>query len=683
MTFPSTTTVIMEHLNQLFSRLTNLTDDMNWNPSKEKESLAEAIAFAESIVRQEVVVPLLFLLQRVQLDPETRQPLSSNTPETLKVGKRAFLFLSKLYQVAEARLGQAGWYPTTKAATGAGCIIYRHCETREESEEPILPGISWEGSLMQSLPTLISPGVIGQHDMRRVCWLAHVVNWQPAEEEVGTDGETGEEGEKGEKGEKGEIGEAGEAEETEETGATGETEEADNVLLSSLSAACRDRSVSVFDVLTVEASNAVGGTRMVSLRQMTIGPWRGLHQFIETEVDVSKEIGESLEAWYTVSLLGATLMSMEAESSSSSSVPSPTPRVLVLGLGGGSIPSFLARHAPMANVEVVELSRSVAVAAQQMFGVECDILPKKTKKETNKRRRWTATADGEAVPLKKSKALPSARSRRQRQRQQQSGTQLPQQARPWTRKRRTEEKTKESKENNPRRKTPVHIADAGDFVMNAAEAGQTFDAVIVDVYTSERFPPSLLSKKFFESLRCLAGKHGVVALNAGCSDDPQHATVLALMEGAFSGGGATAASSLLVVTEIAELNETKGETRSYESAVLIGKMGTGNMADSSLLRAERWKELEEREGGDKRSAVDLSALPFRLAEVHVLQQDQAFFHQHLEWRQLLWQDNEKSSKVRRKRTKEVKMVAKDDVAWSLFGDEEEESSSSDESEESD
>ena len=658
----------MEHLNQLLTRLTNLTDDMNWNPSKEKESLANitpAIAFAESIVRREVVVPLLFLLQRVQLDPETRQPLSSNTPETLKVGKRAFLFLSKLYQVAEARLGQAGWYPTTKAATGAGCIIYRHCETGEESEEPILPGISWEGSLMQSLPTLISPGVIGQHDMRRVCWLAHVVNFQPAEEEVGEDGEPGEPREPGETG---------------ATGETGETEEADNVLLSSLSAACRDRSVSVFDVLTVEASNAVGGTRMVSLRQMTIGPWRGLHQFIETEVDVSKQIGESLEAWYTVSLLGATLMSMEAESSSSSSIPSPTPRVLVLGLGGGSIPSFLARHAPMANVEVVELSRSVAVAAQQMFGVECDILPKKTKKETNKRRRWTATAE----------ALPSARSRRQRQRQQQSGTQLPQQARPWTRKRRTEEKTKESKENNPRRKTPVHIADAGDFVMNAAEAGQTFDAVIVDVYTSERFPSSLLSKKFFESLRCLAGKHGVVALNAGCSDDPQHATVLALMEGAFSGGGAAAASSLLVVTEIAELNETKGETRSYESAVLIGKMGTGNMADSSLLRAERWKELEEREGGDQRSAVDLSALPFRLAEVQVLQQDQAF-HQHcnfsgngnnLEWRQLLWQDNEKSSKVRRKRTKEVKMVAKDDVAWSLFGDEEEESSSS-ESEESD
>jgi len=341
----------------------------------------------------------------------------------------------------------------------------------------------------------------------------------------------------------------------------------------------------------------------------------------------------------------------------------------------------------MANVEVVELSRSVAVAAQQMFGVECDILPKKTEKETNKRRRWTATAE----------ALPSARSRRQRQRQQQSGTQLPQQARPWTRKRRTEEKTKESKENNPRRKTPVHIADAGDFVMNAAEAGQTFDAVIVDVYTSERFPSSLLSKKFFESLRCLAGKHGVVALNAGCSDDPQHATVLALMEGAFSGGGAAAASSLLVVTEIAELNETKGETRSYESAVLIGKMGTGNMADSSLLRAERWKELEEREGGDQRSAVDLSALPFRLAEVQVLQQDQEAFHQHcnfsgngnnLEWRQLLWQDNEKSSKVRRKRTKDVKMVAKDDIAWSLFGDEEDEGSSStcnsnSESEESD
>ena len=88
----------MDHLDQLLSRLTSLT---NWNPSKEKESLAKAIAlaiaFAESIVRREVVVPLLFLLQRVKLDPETREPLSSNTPETLEIGKRAFLFLSKRY----------------------------------------------------------------------------------------------------------------------------------------------------------------------------------------------------------------------------------------------------------------------------------------------------------------------------------------------------------------------------------------------------------------------------------------------------------------------------------------------------------------------------------------------------------------------------------------------------------
>ena len=143
---------------------------------------------------------------------------------------------------------------------------------------------------MQSLLTLISPGVIGQHENveRRICWLAHVVSWQPANEQ---DGEEGEEEEGG--------------------------EEEDNVLLSSVSTtSCRDPSVSVLDVLTMEATNAEGGTRMVLLRQMTIGPWRGVHQFIETEVDVSKQIGESLEAWYTVSLLGATLMSIKRSAKS-------------------------------------------------------------------------------------------------------------------------------------------------------------------------------------------------------------------------------------------------------------------------------------------------------------------------------------------------------------------------------
>ena len=235
-----------------------------------------------------------------------------------------------------------------------------------------------------------------------------------------------------------------------------------------------------------------------------------------------------------------------------------------------------------------------------------------------------------------------------------------------------------SKKDNSRRerKIPlVHIADAGDFVMDAAEAGQTFDAIIVDVYTSERFPSSLLSKKFFDSLKCLAGTHGVVALNAGCSDDPQHAKVLALMEAAFS--------NVMAVTEIgataAELDEriTKGqeETRSYESAVLIGKMGVENLADSSLLRAERWKELvemeeEEEKEEDKRlvDLVNLSALPFRLAVVvhDKAVQDGNCSGRRMEWRQLLWQDNNESSKVCRKITKEVKMVAKDDVAWSLF-----------------
>jgi hypothetical protein len=45
MSFPPTKTV-MNHLNQLSVSLTNLTDT-NWNPWKKKESLANAITFAE------------------------------------------------------------------------------------------------------------------------------------------------------------------------------------------------------------------------------------------------------------------------------------------------------------------------------------------------------------------------------------------------------------------------------------------------------------------------------------------------------------------------------------------------------------------------------------------------------------------------------------------------------------
>jgi hypothetical protein len=43
----------------------------------------------------------------------------------------------------------------------------------------------------------------------------------------------------------------------------------------------------------------------------------------------------------------------------------------------------------------------------------------------------------------------------------------------------------------------------------------------------------------------------------------------------------------------------------------------------------------------------------------------------MEWLQVLWQDNEESSSLRK--TEELTMVAKDDVAWSLFGGDESDS----------
>ena len=156
------------------------------------------------------------------------------------------------------------------------------------------------------------------------------------------------------------------------------------------------------------------------------------------------------------------------------------------------------------------------------------------------------------------------------------------------------------------------------------------------------------------------------------------------MEEAFSKGAAvgeaitastattttfTSSSSLLVVTELAELDEANG-TRSYESAVLIGQMGAA-ASDSMLLSPERWKVLEGKgEQKNLSSVVDLSTLPFRLAEVQERKIHCNGSGGSMEWRQVLWQDNDESSSHKKK---EVTMVAKDNAAWSLFGDDESDS----------
>ena len=94
-------------------------------------------------------------------------------------------------------------------------------------------------------------------------------------------------------------------------------------------------------------------------------------------------------------------------------------------------------------------------------------------------------------------------------------------------------------------------------------------------------------------------------------------------------------------------------------------------SDSMLLSPERWKVLEGKgEQKNLSSVVDLSTLPFRLAEVQERKIHCNGSGGSMEWRQVLWQDNDESSSHKKK---EVTMVAKDNAAWSLFGDDESDS----------
>jgi hypothetical protein len=205
------------------------------------------------------------------------------------------------------------------------------------------------------------------------------------------------------------------------------------------------------------------------------------------------------------------------------------------------------------------------------------------------------------------------------------------------------------------------VADAQTFVADACRSGQTFHAIIIDVYASERFPPSLCTPAFFDSCRALvAPTQGVVALNAGCADDPLHLQVLQTMRDAFQpcpatcgndratsggcsggAGGRTAklaaSLSVVAVTELAvemdaadrfaaqtsssggdlatgggggsgdqgSSSSGSGGARAYESAVLLGRCGVARA--EALLSAEAWAAVLT--GGDPRTSTTADAAP--------------------------------------------------------------------------
>jgi len=183
----------------------------------------------------------------------------------------------------------------------------------------------------------------------------------------------------------------------------------------------------------------------------------------------------------------------------------------------------------------------------------------------------------------------------------------------------------------------IHVGDARTFVSEAVDARQTFDAILIDVYSFERFPPDLCTDEFF-FLNCkelVAPVQGVVAVNAGCADDPLHQQVLQTITKAFQTTepkpesdpppfvSSSSSSSVVAVTELAvEINNgedhasaqtsssssgqpnnnfdnfgsgsqssnnqssSTDNARAYESAGLIGRCGSVN-ADA-LFSTKAW-----------------------------------------------------------------------------------------------
>ena len=169
-------------------------------------------------------------------------------------------------------------------------------------------------------------------------------------------------------------------------------------------------------------------------------------------------------------------LSLVACSTSESTYLLGNPRLLVIGLGGGALPAFIGRHWPHFQVDAVEIDSRVIEAAIRWFGLQVE----------------TTTSPLQATDCGFS----------------------------------------EDAEGRPCR---VHCADAAEFV--SAAAPQSFDCVLLDVYTNACFPPSLLSTSFFQHLRRVLTPCGSLVVNAGIGSDCR--SVLALARDAFGAGDAT------------------------------------------------------------------------------------------------------------------------------------------------
>lgn len=338
-------------------------------------------------------------------------------------------------------------------------------------------------------------------------------------------------------------------------------------------------------------------------RQLIIGCWQGIGcAFRETETDLSYPPGSHLEAWYTVTLAGIGLLaaadvetttaSAAASSSSSSAAASsppsalPSKRVLVIGLGGGALVSFLAHHAPHFAIEVVELSQTVAEVAERWFGVRFQ--------------RSLIGGGGEQAGEGEKEAAPSSPDLAV-----QDGFASASSGAPCV----------------------LHVMDALDFVRDAKPG--SFDLILLDVYTSAVFPPSLLNADFFRQLRrmltkrrsaLLAGTEpevGTLLVNAGVGADRER-----VLECASEAFGETycrmlldrktavpaAAAAASASSSSAPAAAAVDSEASQENGVLLAGSIVSNFRDRLNVVAWRKRVVE-------RQPADLPPLPFELSSI--------------------------------------------------------------------
>jgi SAM-dependent methyltransferase len=340
---------------------------------------------------------------------------------------------------------------------------------------------------------------------------------------------------------------------------------------------------SVLDVIETAADGA-----MLTMRQLVRGPWRGVNEFRESEVDASAPPGAGLENFYATTL--AALAAFHAAGQPGVAAAAQPRKVLLIGLGGGSIASFLLRYCGSSRVAVtaVEISAEAARASERYFGVPL---------------RPSQLAREEAVPpqdlLGAAPPLPNLselglggaqqeqpeqqRRRQQRQRQQQR--------RKRARTGRDADATASGNGAAPPEApleglVDVYIDDALAF-LRRPDAAAAFDFVIVDVYTAGAFPAPLLVPEFFEGLRRALRPGGAVAVNAGYGECERRARELLHAALAPAGGH---------VVRIVDRDAVAEADREFESTVLLGDTSALELSPADWLRRDA-----------------LHALPFLLA----------------------------------------------------------------------